>query len=335
VLGLSVPAEAETLRIATYHTELSRKGPGLVLRDIAGGTDPQAEAVAEVIAGADPDVILLLGLDYDMELRALGALADRIAARGPRYPYRFALRPNTGLATGLDLDGDGRRGGPRDAQGYGRFAGQGGMAVLSRLPLGEARDFSAMLWRDLPGALIPEGMGPDVLEVQRLATTGFWEVPVTVDGGPLWLLAWHASPPVFDGPEDRNGRRNHDEAAFWLARLEGRLGPVPEEPFVILGDGNLDLARGEGRPGALSALLSHARVQDVVPQGAEGAATADFTARDGPGMLRVDHVLPSAGLRVTGAGVIWPAPGDPLRAVAEAASRHRLVWVDIEMPSAP
>ena len=47
-----------------------------------------------------------------------------------------------------------------------------------------------------------------------------------------------------------------------------------------------------------------------------------------------DYVLPSAGLKVTGAGVIWPAPGDPLRPVAEAASRHSPVWVDIEMPAA-
>jgi hypothetical protein len=306
-----------------------------LLRDIASGDDTQVEAVARVIAESDADVILLLGIDFDLDLRALDALAARVAARGAVYPHRLALRPNTGMATGLDLDGNGRRGEARDAQGYGRFAGQGGMAVLSRRPLGEARDQSALLWRDLPGALLPGAMAPEVRDVQRLATTGFWDVPVTVLGGPLWLLCWHATPPVFDGPEDRNGRRNHDEAAYWLRRLDGALGPAIPERFVLLGDANLDLARAEGRPEALAALLAHPRLRDVEPQGAEGLATADFTARSGPGRLRVDYVLPSSALRVSGAGVIWPEPADTLRAVVEAASRHRLVWVDIEVPGAP
>ena len=67
---------------------------------------------------------------------------------------------------------------------------------------------------------------PDLAAVQRLATTGFWDVPVETPSGQLHLLAWHATPPVFDGPEDRNGRRNHDEAAFWRLLLEGAL-PMP------------------------------------------------------------------------------------------------------------
>jgi hypothetical protein len=48
--------------------------------------------------------------------------------------------------------------------------------------------------------------------------------------------------------------------------------------------------------------------------------------------LRVDYVLPSAGLAVVASGVIWPAAGDPMRAAVEAASRHRLVWVDVALP---
>ena len=28
----------------------------------------------------------------------------------------------------------------------------------------------------------------------------------------------------------------------------------------------------------------------------------------------------------------WPAPGAPLADVVAAASRHRLVWVDLELP---
>ena len=97
-------------------------------------------------------------MDHDHDLITLATLRDRIARDGPHYPHLFALRPNSGWPTGLDMDGDGRRGGPGDAQGYGAFSGQGGMALLSRFPIATeaARDWSALLWRDLPGALLPE-----------------------------------------------------------------------------------------------------------------------------------------------------------------------------------
>lgn len=216
---LAPPASADTLRIATYNADLTRKGPGLLLRDVLTGTDPQIEAAAAVVAAAHPDILILTGIDYDYGLTALGAFAARVAAAGgPNYDHRFALRPNTGMTTGLDLDGDGRLGAPGDAQGFGEFSGQGGMAILSRLPIdaGQAQDYSAFLWRDLPGSLINgAGLSEDAAAMQRLSTTGHWAVPVTLPGGKkLTVLAWLATPPVFDGPEDRNGRRNHDEAAF-------------------------------------------------------------------------------------------------------------------------
>jgi hypothetical protein len=340
-LFAGVPAKADSIRIAVFHTELHRDGPGLLLRDIRGGEDAQVAAVVAVIAAARPDAILLLGVDHDLDLVAAKALADRLAAAGLPLPHRFAPRPNTGLPTGLDLDGDGRRGGPRDAQGYGRFAGASGLLLLSRLPIraGEARDFTAMLWADLPGAIPPEGTPP----VQRLSTTGHWEVPLDLPGGgTLRLLAWAATPPVFDGPEDRNGRRNHDEAAFWLRLIEGALPwPPPAPPFVLLGGSNLDPADGEGRREALAGLLSATALQDPAPRGASGRSepghrgdpaldTALFGA--GTGGLRTEVILPSADLTVTGAGVLWPPETDPFAATVAEASRHRLVWVDIEVP---
>ena len=68
---------AETLRTATYNTELSRKGPGLLLRDIASGKDPQVIAVLNVIKHAQPDVIALQGFDYDLTNLALRLFADQ------------------------------------------------------------------------------------------------------------------------------------------------------------------------------------------------------------------------------------------------------------------
>lgn len=333
---LATGAAAQDLRVATYDPGLTRKGPGLLLRDIRRA-DPQVLAAAQVIAAAAPDVIVLTGIDWDGEGLALAAFAEALEQAGHPMPHRFAARPNSGMPTGLDANGDGRRGGAEDAQGFGQFSGQNGMAILSRLPLGSATDHSAVLWRDLPGALMPP-LAPDAAAVQRLSSTAHWDVPVLTERGALHLLAWSATPPVFDGPEDRNGRRNHDEAAFWLRHL-------PAAPFVLAGNPNLDLADGEGRPEAMMALLDHA--QDPRPRGAfqpeqtgvnaghRGDPALDTGVFDpaGPGNLRVDYILPAKTLRVTGSGVVWPAPGDPLAPAVEAASDHRLVWVDIDLES--
>ena len=337
----------DRLRIATWNVGLERAGPGLLLRDIAGGRDPQVVAVLHGLVALDADAVLLTGVDFDLGGAALAELQTHLAAAGLEYRWRFALAPNAGVATGLDLDGDGRRGGARDAQGWGRFAGAGGMAVLSRLPIDtdQARDFSGLLWADLPGALLPLGMDGAVLRVQRLATTGFWEVPLRLPGGGrLHLLAWHATPPVFDGPEDRNGRRNHDETAFWLRLLTGQLPmPPPDAPFVLLGDANLDPIDGDGRPEALAALLAFDGVQDPRPRGTAGRrdsgqagdAALDTALYDAPvGGLRLDYVLPSADLTIRAAGVLWPPPADPLAQVLATASRHRPVWVDLDLSAA-
>jgi hypothetical protein len=338
------PLRAETIRIATYNVELSRRGPGLLLRDIVGGKDPQIQALLQVLAGLDADILVLTSLDYDHDLIALSHLSKALAGAGAPYPFHFARRPNSGLQTGLDLDADGRLGEPEDAQGYGRFSGEGGIAILSRLPImaDAARDFSSYLWADLPGARLPDGMSDAVKAVQRLSTTAHWDVPVILANGEiLSLLVWHATPPVFDGPEDRNGRRNHDEAAFWQNLIEGAL-PFrpPKEPFVLLGDANLDPFDGDGLPAAITALLRHPKLQDPEPAGPSARTDADHTGNPRldtaffaqTGGLRVDYILPSAGLRVTGAGVLWPDDTEPIAQTLAAASRHRPVWVELALP---
>jgi hypothetical protein len=138
----------------------------------------------------------------------------------------------------------------------------------------------------------------------------------------LTLLAWAATPPVFDGPEDLNGLRNADELALWARVLDGAFGPVPAD-VVLLGDANLDPADGEGLRTDMAAVLADPRLQDPRPasEGARVAAspghagdpaldTADW-AEDGAGNLRTHYVLPAATLRVLGAGVVWPLPEDP------------------------
>lgn len=342
-------AWAESLRIATYHTELDRDGPGLLLRDLLSEKDAQVEAVITVLLAAKADVLVLAGIDYDLDGAALGVLADRLG----QYPYRFAAAPNRGMPSGADLNGDGRIGGPEDAVGFAQFRGQKGLAVLSKVPIeaSKVRNFSKLAWRDLPGNLAPSGIPDDL----SLSTTAHWDVPLELPGGgSLHLMIWHATPPIFDGPEDLNGRRNHDETAIWQRYVEGALGFAPPTHFVLAGMANLDPFDGNGRDAALRALLADPRVTDPKPAslGAVEAArldggvnafqsadpstdTADWEdTRNRPGNLRVDYVLPSSNLTVLDAGVFWPASDDLLRSEVELASRHRLVWVDVQMPDA-
>jgi hypothetical protein len=341
---------AEPFRVASFNTELQRKGPGLLLRDIRRGQDAQINAVVAVIARNAPDVLAIQGFDWDYDGIALAAFADLLKDVGASYPYRHGSMPNSGLASDLDLDGDGRKGGPGDSQGYGAFTGQGGMAVLSKFPIlsDMTQDYSALLWRDLPGALLPfrkDGSAfpsPEAHEIQRLSSVGHWLVPIQLpDGTVFTLLTFQAGPPVFDGPEDRNGRRNHDEILLWRSVLDGVFGPAPINRFVLAGGANLDPNDSDGRREAIGALLTGGRLVDVMPrsngaaqagdQGHRGDDALDTVDWSRPGRLRVDYVLPSSDLRVLDAGVYWPTPGEDGHDDALAASRHRLVWVDLAL----
>lgn len=356
LLGTAGAPVAETIRVASFNAELQRDGPGLLLRDIGKGDDPQITAVAEVLARVRPDVLALQGVDWDAGGRALSALVVRLSDGGLTYPYRFSARPNAGVQSGLDLDGDERLGEPEDSLGFGDFTGQGGLAVLSRFPIDEprVRDFTALPWSALPDALLPHwpdgGLFPDpqVAMTRPLSSSAHWVVPIQhPDIGKITVLTYRAGPPVFDGPEDANGRRNHDETRLWTLFLDGQFGPAPTARFVLAGSATMDPFDSDGRPGALRALLADPRLQDPHPtspgaaaapdqghQGANALDTVDWPP-PGPGRLRVDYVLPSADWEVAGTGVFWPAPGADGHDAALAASRHRLVWVDLIATPAP
>ncbi len=131
-----------------------------MLRDILRD-DPQIAAIAGIVAHIAPDILFLQSLDYDTQLHGAHALRDRFSAQGMHYDHVFALPPNTGIPTGIDLNGDGKSHGAADAQGYGRFRGADGMVLMSRYPIDTAsvRNFSDLLWRDLPGATLPQVLG--------------------------------------------------------------------------------------------------------------------------------------------------------------------------------
>ncbi|MCA9200075.1 MAG: endonuclease/exonuclease/phosphatase family protein, partial [Planctomycetales bacterium] len=162
-----------------------------------------------------------------------------------------------------------------------------------------------------------------------------------VNGQTLHVLASHPTPPVFDGPEDRNGRRNHDEIRFWAdyvtpgkndyivddMNVSGGLSELAS--FVVLGDQNADPTNGDSVSGAIDQLLNAERVNgDFVPTSANhGALTASFN-------LRVDYVLPSNDLEVVDGAVFWPQSPDTLARLS-LVSDHRLVWLDVQMVPEP
>ena len=366
-----------TVRFASYNLALNRSEPGALLDELRGGGSAKAKQLAEVIQRARVDVILLNELDRDDNDEAMRVFAEEYLAvsQGGQdpivFPYRFSAEVNTGAPSGMDLDADGAVAGPQDAFGYGQFQGQYGMALLSRYPILEdrVRTFRTLPWSSMPGALRPEGYYPDeVWQRLRLSSKSHWDVPIGIgtreDGYVVHALCSHPTPPSFDGPEDRNGCRNHDEIRFWVDYLSpdlsgwivddqgGRGGLAPGESFVVLGDLNCDPVDGDSRREALLALLAHPRVQDAEPkslggpeqklkqfgvnmqhQGDPGLDTGDFSDQpgEGPGNLRVDYALPSSDLVVAGAAVYWPRAFEPTFPLAEA-SDHRLVWVELSRP---
>src|SRR3546814_10697303 len=99
------------------------------------------------------------------------------------------------------------------------------MAILSKHPIqtDQVRTFQHFLWRDMPGALLPDDpdtaapadwYSPEELAVLPLSSKSHRDVPVRVGGHTVHVLASHPTPPTFDGAEDRNGRRNPDEIRF-------------------------------------------------------------------------------------------------------------------------
>ncbi len=348
LLLLAAPAAADRLRVATYDVGLARSGPGLLLADLrAPEPKPDIAAALAVIRAVRPDILLLNGFDHDFRGVALDAFRGRLAAgaEGIDYPFTYAPPVNAGVDSGFDLDGDGHLRRAGDALGWGRFPGQGGMALLSRAPIDAeaSHAFRAFRWADLPGARLPRRAdGTQVVDAEAaallpLSSRAHWDVAVVLPGGErLRILASNPTPPLFDGPERFNFLRNADEIGFWTRYLDGATfvddagrAARLEGAFVLLGNLNTDPAAGAGDRAALAGLLARPALVDPAPV---SAGAGRDTARIGERGLRLDYALPARGLALVGAGVFWPAPGAPLADLVAEGPAHRLVWVDLDVP---
>ena len=386
-MGQNAPANAQEtqrrVRFATFNASLNRGSTGELITHLSTPTNPQAQTAAEIIQRTRPDVLLINEFDFDAGGVAARLFQDNYlaesqnGARPVHYPYRFVAESNTGIPSGFDLNNDGSVGGPDDAFGFGFFPGQFGMAVYSRYPIltDELRTFQHFLWRDMPGALLPDDpttpapadwYSSEELDVFRLSSKSHWDVPVQIGNAVVHVLASHPTPPVFDGPEDRNGRRNFDEIRFWADYIDpGTSGYIYDDDgvsggleagssFVIMGDLNSDPFDGDSIPGSAQLVLDHPLVNtSLTPSSAGGPEqaalqggantthigdpafdTADFSD-SAPGNLRADYVLPSIDLEMAAASVFWPRTSHPFFPLVGTfpfpSSDHRLVRIDVNV----
>ena len=344
---------AKTIRVCTYNAALAQDSEGRLAAVLRGGANSSARRVAEVVQIIQPDVLLLNEFDYDRFGTAATRMNDlyfNVSQNGrpPQdYPYRYVAISNTGIHSGFDLDnngvvddtpGDQNYGG--DAFGFGEFPGKYAMAVFSKYPIntGAVRTFEEVLWKDLPGNLIPPGFySPEEQEVFRLSSKSHWDLPIEVMGTTFHFLVSHPTPPVFDGPEDRNGRRNHDEIRLWADYLTPGAasylggGLAEGTRFVIAGDQNADPVRGDSVDAAIDQLLDHPRVAgDFVPE-RNGAVTPSNRFDTATFGLRVDYVLPSkTGFAIENGAVFWPT-GTQEGANLVTVSDHRPVYLDLTL----
>jgi hypothetical protein len=396
------PLLAQSVRFATFNVSLYAKSPGEVAERIASGTDKQAASEAEIIQRIQPDVLLLNEVDYDKDTKLIDTFQNKYlevgqnisnSAQGPAepaiYPYRYVAESNTGAHSGLDLDRNGRLtdkpgsvdyGG--DSWGFGQYPGQYAFVLLSKYPIDAAnvRTFKNFKWKDLPDAQLPDDASTpepadwysaEALAKFPLSSKNHCDVPVKIGDSVVHILVSHPTPPAFDGEEDRNGKRNHDEIRFWVDYVSSqeaqskdnqhiyddngtRGGLKPGESFVIMGDLNGDPNDGQGQIGIAKLLAAPELSKNPAPEsdGGEEQAklqgaintshagnprqdTLDAADENGPGNLRLDYVLPSNDLKVVASAVFWPQNTDESFKLVGTfpfpSSDHRLVWVDIEI----
>ncbi len=367
------------VRFASYNTSLNRSNEGELISDLSTPDNPQAKLVAEVIQRQYPDVVALLEFDYDPNGEALDLFQKNYlgisqnGADAVTYEYAYSVSSNTGVLAEVDLDGNGEVSIPGDTYGFGFFPGQFAFAILSKYKIQKEniRTFQQFLWKDMPEALLPvnEDNSPyyseEALAVFRLSSKNHVDIPIQVtESKVVHALIAHPTPPVFDGPEDRNGTRNHDEIRFisdyindenYIYDDNGFTGGLAYgSHFVVMGDMNADTFDGDATNDPIGIFESNSRINQSVLTGnrvpsSEGGTEASIVQGEindthigdpaydtgdfgdtNPGNLRVDYVLPSANLKVVDSGVFWPTEADEQNEL-NAASDHKLVWVDLEL----
>jgi endonuclease/exonuclease/phosphatase family metal-dependent hydrolase len=362
---------ADTLRVATFNVSMdatnhTAKGDEVksdALVNALKSNHSQIKNIAEIIQRVRPDIILLNEFDFVPKKQGIAYFKKHYLNVSQQkqeaidYPYFYIAPVNTGLATEFDLDNDGKKTGIKgDAQGFGFFEGHYGMAVLSRYPIDfdKVRTLQTFKYKNMPNAhmpLIPKTdknwYNEQEWQALRLSSKSFWDVPISINNKTVHIIASHPTPPVFDGDEDRNGKRNHDEIrliadyvanAGYIYDDKGQTGGLKANTrFVILGDLNAAPKGDKARTATTDQILNNHLINASFIPGSAGAKAQysapyaqNYTAN---WQARVDYVLPSHyGLTVKKGGVFWPTKAsEQYRLIKDrsASSDHRLVWLDL------
>ncbi len=305
VLAPAAQAKDADVRFSTFNASLNRFFEGQLELNLSTPNNQQAKNVAETIQRYRPDVLLINEFDYwaANPQRPVDLFRDNyleVSQNGAapiEYPYSFIAPSNTGIHSGFDLNNFGgivstplAPGYGDDAYGFGEFPGKFGMVVYSKYPIdaAAARTFQLFRWTDMPGNLMPTPFySPAEVAIFRLSSKSHWDLPITIGKKTVHFLVSHPTPPVFDGPEDRNGRRNSDEIRFWADYItpgasssyiyddHGVAGGLkPGELFVIAGDQNSDPLDGDSIPGSIQQLLDHPLINTKVTPTSQGGPWA-------------------------------------------------------------
>ncbi|QOL24828.1 endonuclease/exonuclease/phosphatase family protein [Thalassotalea sp. LPB0316] len=376
--GCNAVEEQTTIRVATFNVSMEalnympyEKGKrpvpvGDELIKALSSNHQQIKNIAKIIQQTNPDIILLNEFDRNDEhhAKALALFKSQYLNSGQsavNYPYSYQGPVNTGVPANVDMNANGKTDdNPADTFGFGYFPGHFGMALLSKYPIDKQhiRSFQKFKWKDMPGALKPidpntntDYYDKQAWDVFRLSSKSHWDIPVNINGTKVHIIAAHPTPPVFDGPEDRNGKRNHDEirlindyitptkASYLYDDNQQTGGLGANVRFVILGDLNASSVEGDAINSGIASLLANPQLQDPLPMSKGGDLykpdnnnSKHHTAYWG---MRADYVLPSTfGFKILDSGVFWPEQNSEQYYLIKdrgASSDHRLVWADLQI----
>jgi len=233
------------------------------------------------------------------------------------------------------------------------------MGIFSKYPIDveNIRTMRRLLWQDVPEHRIPtrEVVENEVDEDEeplgwltdaemrrfRVSSKTHADVPIHVGDETVHAVITHPTPPVFDGPENFNGRRNHGEnkllgdyvaGAEYVYDDDGREGGLDDdEKFVVIGDLNTE----EGDEQTFDVLgehvFPHVNTEEMpTSEGGEAAGNPLWTAE---WESQADYVLPSNHFTVVDSAVFWPDPDDEpeLNELAHTASDHFMLWSEIDL----
>jgi len=359
----------DTIRFASYNVSMFGSSEGLIATQLQTADQfIRFKRLATVIQDVQPEVLVLMEFDFDSTGQSLVDFNELLKVsqdgdEGLEYTYIYQIESNTGVLSGVDLSGDGQVKLPEDAFGFGQFPGQYASAILSKyeLDVNNVRSFKDFLWKDMPEAALPTNAdgssyySEDALNVFRLSSKNHIDIPIIFsENKTVHTLISHPTPPVFDGAEDRNGRRNHDEIRLWadyidnasyLVDQNGATGGLnSDDSFIVFGDLNADPLDGDSYQSAIKLLLDHSRINqniangDLIPSSNGGAEHNQKAGDLGDPKydtsffgLRIDYVLPSVDIEALDSGVYWPSETEENHNVIDngAASDHLLVWADL------